>query len=103
MFYSVFRHLHSSEAFMVTLPPQFVATRVPGYFYNTETGTVYSIKSGILKEMARKSYWSRYYGKQIEGYQVSHCGVRNFLPDDYLQRLKVGADSEIRVDRSRRS
>lgn len=37
---------------MVTLPPQFVATKYPGYFFNTLDKKLYSIKiDGILKPL----------------------------------------------------
>lgn len=70
---------------MITFPPEFVTTRYPGYFWNTKTQSLFSIKvTGELREIKfrKMSQWNRY-----DGYQVSHKGQRRFLPIQYLKTL----------------
>jgi len=80
---------------MVTLPPPFTATRLPGYFWNTETQTLFSIKQGgALRELKFKpaNYWNR----NCAGYQVSHKGIKRYMTLDYLKTLTL-KDSEIGI------
>lgn len=82
---------------MVTLPPQFIATKYPGYFWNVEDRQLYSIKvSGTLKPLVRcyPSYWTDY----KEGYKVSVTGHRRFMSMDYLRALNP-TDSVIPIGR----
>lgn len=69
---------------MVILPPQFVATKFPGYFWNTHTQTVYSLKSGELRALPRikPSTWT-----QVDGWRVSVKGVKQYLHIAYLKKL----------------
>lgn len=70
---------------MITFPPEFVTTRYSGYYWNTKTQRLFSIKvTGELHEMKFKkmSCWNRY-----DGYPVSHKGRRRFLPMLYLKTL----------------
>lgn len=39
---------------MVILPSEFVATEWPGYFWNVKTKEIYSIKTGVLKKLAKR-------------------------------------------------
>ena len=71
---------------MVTLPPQFVATKYPGYFWNVDTQTLYTAKLGVLKEMKRDK--PSYYNHQFDGYRVSVNGIRRGLRIEYLRSLK---------------
>ncbi len=77
---------------MVTLPSKFTATKFPGYFWNTETQTLFSLKiGGVLKEL---QLITPNHFTQLHGYRVSHLGVRRCLPLKYLNTLKI-EDSEI--------
>ncbi len=81
---------------MVTLPREFTATKIPGYFWNTKTQKLYSIKiGGELREMllVKVNYWNNW---SCDGYRVSHKGRRRVLSIDYLEKLEC-SDSEITV------
>lgn len=70
---------------MVILPVEFIATKYSGYFLNTHTRTVYSLKvTGILRELKRTelSRWSR-----CSGYRVSVGGQTRWLTDEYLATI----------------
>lgn len=72
---------------MITFPPEFVVTKFPGYFWNTKTQRLYTMKvSGELREMRynRPNQWNNY----REGYQVSYRGVRRFYTIQYLKTLQ---------------
>lgn len=73
---------------MVTLPPQFVATKYPGYFWNTATKTLYTAKNGVLKEMKRSRPCR--FNFMFDGYKVSVNGQRRLLRMNYLQSLTPG-------------
>jgi hypothetical protein len=80
---------------MVTLPPEFVATKFPGYFLNIKTMEVYSIKiDGVLKKLKPKlpCHWNHYRA----GYRVSHHGQPRWLDKEYLKTI-VPHDSVIGV------
>ena len=70
---------------MVTLPPQFVATRFPGYFWNVDTQTLYTAKLGVLRELKRDRPTP--FNHMFEGYRVSVDGFRRKLPLRYLHKL----------------
>lgn len=70
---------------MVTFPPQFVATRYPGYFWNVDTQTLYTAKLGVLKEMKRDK--PSHFNHQFDGYRVSVNGHRRCLRIEYLRSL----------------
>ena len=83
---------------MVSLPREFVATKVPGYFWNTKTKTLFSIKLyGELRELkkCRPGYWNKEF-HNFNGYRVSHKGKRRKLYLDYLMELEE-VDSEIKI------
>lgn len=78
---------------MVTLPTEFVAISIPGYFWNLRTKTLFSIKvTGTLKELL-KPYPCKY-NNYHNGYIVSHKGLRRYIQADYLNKL-VATNSEI--------
>jgi len=80
---------------MVTLPKEFVATKIPGYFFNIETKKLFSIKvSGELREMKRIR--PNYFNHNLNGYRVSHKGSFRRLEMGYLERLKP-ANTEIKI------
>jgi len=82
---------------MVTLPREFTATRFPGYFWNTKTQKLYSLKvGGELREL-KGPMEPNYFNKWHEpGYRVSHKGRPRVLGMSYLKKLKL-EDSEIPV------
>ena len=72
---------------MVTLPPQFVATKIPGYFMDVNTMEVYSIKiAGELRKLKFRTAnrWNHYRA----GYRVSHKGAYRVLDTKYLKTIK---------------
>lgn len=81
---------------MVTLPPEFVATKFPGYFWNYSTMKLYSIKiSGELKPLkyTKPDYFNRW---QCGGYRVSVNGRKRVLLDDYLHYIEP-SDSQVQI------
>jgi hypothetical protein len=69
---------------MVVLPVEFVEIpRFPGYFYNVRSASVWSIKSGTLKQLAYK----RPYKSSPGGFSVSREGIRYTLSLNYLSKL----------------
>lgn len=80
---------------MVTLPIEFVATRYPGYFWNTETQTLFSLKiDGVLKELklVKPNPWN---WLPMPGYVVSVKGRRRTLLVGELKKLKFQTVYEI--------
>ena len=74
---------------MVVLPSEFVATRYPGYFWNTDDKKLYSIKvTGELKPL--KFCPGGQYGRHTftSGYRISHRGEKRTMSMDYLSKLK---------------
>jgi carbonic anhydrase len=71
---------------MVTLPPEFVATKYPGYFWNVETQALYTAKLGVLREL--KYYGPNRWNHYVEGYRVCDQGERRTLMLKYLKGLK---------------
>jgi len=72
---------------MVKLPEQFLATRYPGYFWNTKDQWLYSMKiDGILKPI-KKVYPNHFNHIHCPGFRVSVGGRRKFYPIDKLKQL----------------
>ena len=79
---------------MVTLPKGFTATRFPGYFWDTNSQQLFSIKiDGVLKPL-KPVFPNRFNHLNAPGYRVSHKGVRKFMSLLYLKNLSI-KDSEI--------
>lgn len=72
---------------MVTLPPQFIAIKYPGYFWNEDTQTLFTAKLGVLRELT-VTRWSPWNCKPFHGYRISHNGIHRNVPLSYLQELK---------------
>ena len=71
---------------MVTLPPEFVATKYPGYFWNIGDKKLYSVKvSGELRRMAMRNHWQYTFGQ--DAYSISIKGRKKTLFVRDLQRL----------------
>ncbi len=71
---------------MITFPPEFVTTKYPGYFWNTVTKRLFSIKvSGELRELQfqKANRWNNH----REGYRVSVKGEKRILTLEYLKTL----------------
>lgn len=83
---------------MVTLPVEFVATKYPGYFWNTADKKLYSLKvTGVLTPLAFHK-GGCFYGHVIEpGYQISVNGRKRRFTVDYLNSLKPAANDVIPV------
>lgn len=74
---------------MVVLPIEFVKIKYPGYFWNTESQTLYSLKiNGVLKEI-KISNPNRFNNYSQPGYRVCVKGVRKFVPLSYLTELNA--------------
>jgi len=75
---------------MITFPPEFVATKYPGYFWNTQTRRLFSIKvTGEQHELrvANRAYVCDRFLSQGPGYQVSVKGKPEYLSFEYLKSL----------------
>ena len=72
---------------MVTLPPEFIATKYPGYFWNSTDQGLYSVKvTGVLTPLARRG--PTFFTKYKTGWQVSVNGQRRWLDFTDLVKLK---------------
>lgn len=70
---------------MITFPAEYVATKYPGYFWNTLTDKLYSIKvTGALRPLTfqKANYW-----RPEAGYAVSVNGKKRTLKLSYLRTL----------------
>jgi hypothetical protein len=77
---------------MVTLPKEFVATKFPGYFWNTSEKKLYSVKvSGYLHPLRYTRASPFTHG--VEGYRVSVSGERRWLTLAYLNKLRPNEDT----------
>lgn len=83
---------------MIRFPVEFIATKYPGYFWNMNNKTLYSIKTnGILTPMKKHlpSKWSKIV---CPYYQVSVKGCRKYLTEDYLLRIKnIGSIIPVKI------
>lgn len=83
---------------MVTLPPDFVSTRFPGYFWHIQEKALYSIKiKGVLRRLTPKSAWHTHAGVIPSGYDVSVNGRKRRYPIVELMKLEQH-DSVVEVD-----
>jgi len=81
---------------MITLPPEFTATKYSGYFWNVNEQALYSIKiGGRLRRLTitEPNNWSQMPGP---GYRISVDGVRKVLMVDDLKKLSI-TDSVIPI------
>ena len=70
---------------MITFPDGFVATRFPGYFWNTTDEKLYTMKvTGVLRPM-RISY-PPLYEDDHASYRISVNGVRRRLTTAQIKR-----------------
>lgn len=78
---------------MIVLPPNLVATKFPGYYWDVLEKKLYSIKvSGTLTEMkfqkGRHLMINGYYKYIPDGYRVSFKGKTHRYTMEYLRSLK---------------
>lgn len=79
---------------MVTLPPNFTATKFPGYFWNVEDQQLYSIKiHGVLRPL-KIIQPNNFNMLPRPAYRVSVKGRRRLLFLDDLKKLTL-EDSEV--------
>ena len=80
---------------MVTLPPDFIAIKHPGYFWNTTDNQLYSVKvTGMLKPMKLVRRWNSRFGGYVQGtpdettgYSLSKKGRHYFISLETLKAL----------------
>ena len=76
---------------MIVMKPSMVKIRYPGYYLDTETCILYSLKSGSLKEMKmNRGYHGYAYGRIVSaepGYRISHQGRKLTVSVAYLKTL----------------
>ena len=80
---------------MVTLPEEFVATKYPGYFWNTKEQRLYSLKvDGVLKPLAitTPNHWNNLPDR---AYRISVEGRKRYMLLSKLKELTPGVDSTI--------
>lgn len=71
----------------VTLPHNFIAIRYPGYFWNTDDQSLYSLKrEGILRKL-RIRYPNKFNRMAVPYYQLSVGGRKKLVTQDYLNKL----------------
>jgi hypothetical protein len=85
---------------MIYFDPKFVKTAYPGYLWNTEDQTLYTIKTtGVLRPMTFQRGgvhigFTRYESRiTIPGYQISVGGIRKTITLNYLRTLNAGPRS----------
>lgn len=75
---------------MVTFPPEFVATRFPGYFWNTATHRLFTLKvTGVLRPL--KYRVASKFNKGHAGYSISVEGRKRYMRQTGLMKLKPRA------------
>ena len=75
---------------MVTLPKDFVATKYPGYFWNTVEKKLYTIKvTGELRPMTFQKGGNFGWVRVAPGYKISVKGQKRTLTMEYLTTLKA--------------
>lgn len=77
---------------MVCLPAEFVATKLPGYFWNTKTKRLFTAKLGVLKQL-KCSYPNKFNLLDEPAYRVSDKGRRRNLYLSYLNTLLPDTNS----------
>lgn len=76
---------------MIVLPPGLVSIKYPGYFFDLNERKLYSIKSGILRQVKKRKAFRNYPSRWI----ISNNGIRIPLSDKYLSNLKFPKMVEI--------
>jgi len=77
------------------LPIEFAKTRYPGYFWNTESHTLYSLKiGGVLREI-KISRPNRFNNYSEPGYRVCVKGKRKFMSLSSLEKLSASLSVDV--------
>jgi hypothetical protein len=70
----------------VILPEEFVATKYPGYFWNTKVRALFTAKLGVLRRLPITK--PNHFNKLKEpAYRISNKGKRGVLTLTYLEAL----------------
>ena len=81
---------------MITFPDGFVATRFPGYFWNTTDEKLYTMKvTGVLRPMRISSPPPGY--ADHESYRISVNGVRRRLTTAQIKRVLIRGTATVPV------
>ncbi len=81
---------------MIIFPPEFVKLRYPGYYWNTLTKELYSIKvSGKLHKLTVTKTRLVRGVLHPEGYRISVKGQRILLPLTYLNVQRFTSKTQI--------
>lgn len=86
-----------AQAPHVAMPSEFVATKYPGYFWNTRTRTLFTAKLGVLRELQLITF-NRWSNVGEPHYRVSHQGRKRILTVSALSKLKPGVSSTFPVE-----
>jgi hypothetical protein len=73
---------------MISFPKYFVATKYPGYFWNTNDEKLYTMKvAGVLRPLSfvRQNQWNHWRA----GYRISVNGQKRFYEISRLKNLKA--------------
>lgn len=70
---------------MIILPIGLTPTKYPGYFWDINKKKLYSIKTGLVREI--KYTKPNRFNHFMDGYRVSHEGHRVVLTLEYLNKL----------------
>lgn len=74
---------------MITFPAELTATKYPGYYWNTQTKKLFSIKiGGELRELGLTRP-NRFNKLNEPAYRVSVKGIRKNLSLTYLGKLEI--------------
>lgn len=73
---------------MITFPPEFTATKYPGYFWHTTEQKLYSIKiGGVLRPLYLCK--ANKFNHGMAGYKISVNGKKKYLWESTLKKLKI--------------
>lgn len=85
---------------MIVFPSEFVKLKYPGYFWNTQNKTLYSIKVGgylrpLKKYPALKMMTNGIRLDRPAGYNLSVNGVRRFVSEHSLMGIAPKTETEV--------
>lgn len=85
---------------MIVFPSEFVATEWNGYFWNVNTKELYSIKTGVLRKLAKRKPFVGHArdGRKVnvsEGYVLSVNGARVPVSLAVLNNLTIPEEPQV--------
>ena len=86
-FVSAVKVEYDPGAMVVQLPLGFCETKYPGYFWNANEHKLYSLKSGMLKQIQRRQWHGNAQYGPTDGYTVSHLGKRKHLRHEDMLKI----------------